>query len=317
MMKLKGLLLTEGLHGMISQVEGLAKALDLEYFHEKIELNNLWNFIPPKISPVSKFVFKNKIEKDFDLIISCGRKSVIPSIYYKQNLKRKIINIHIQNPKVSLQNFDFIVAPDHDGLTGKNVILSKGSIHYLTKEEIVNNHEYLSGRLNKEKEYLTLVVGGPNKYYDYNEKAVDEIFFKIKNNFLQKNYQLIVIPSIRTPKNIIQKTQSYFDKDQIIISNVDKKAYLSSLKLADHIVVMCDSTSMISEAAITGKPIYVAQMPSIKNNKRFKEFFNLFESLKIIKNLDNTVENWNYQKLNEINRISGYIKDKLKEYDFS
>ena len=74
---------------------------------------------------------------------------------------------------------------------------------------------------------------------------------------------------------------------------------------------------MISEAAITGKPIYVAQMPPNKNNTRFKEFFNLFESLKIIKNLDNTVENWNYQKLNEINRISGYIKDKLKEYDFS
>ena len=35
--KLKGLLLTEGLHGMISQVEGLAKALDLDYFHEKVE----------------------------------------------------------------------------------------------------------------------------------------------------------------------------------------------------------------------------------------------------------------------------------------
>jgi len=29
MTKLKGLLLTEGFHGMISQVEGLAKALDL------------------------------------------------------------------------------------------------------------------------------------------------------------------------------------------------------------------------------------------------------------------------------------------------
>ena len=47
MNKLKGLLLTEGLHGMISQVEGLAKALDLDYFHEKIELNNPWNLVPP------------------------------------------------------------------------------------------------------------------------------------------------------------------------------------------------------------------------------------------------------------------------------
>ena len=51
MSKLKGLLLTEGMHGMISQVEGLAKALEIDFIHEKIELNNFWKLIPPKISP--------------------------------------------------------------------------------------------------------------------------------------------------------------------------------------------------------------------------------------------------------------------------
>ena len=122
---------------------------------------------------------------------------------------------------------------------------------------------------------------------------------------------------MRTPKNIIQKAQNYFDKNQIIIPNVDKKAYLSSLKLADHIIVTCDSTSMISEAAITGKPIYVVQMPTIKNNQRFKDFFNLFESLNIIKNLETSVESWDYKKLDETNRISSYIKDKINKHDFS
>ena len=61
MTKLKGLLLTEGMHGMISQVEGLAKALNLEFIHEKIELNNFWKLIPPKITPIRSFVFKNNI----------------------------------------------------------------------------------------------------------------------------------------------------------------------------------------------------------------------------------------------------------------
>ena len=37
MNKLKGLLLTEGMHGMISQVEGLAKALDIDFTHHKVE----------------------------------------------------------------------------------------------------------------------------------------------------------------------------------------------------------------------------------------------------------------------------------------
>ena len=39
MSKLKALLLTQGMHGMISQVEGLANALNLNYKHQKIKLN--------------------------------------------------------------------------------------------------------------------------------------------------------------------------------------------------------------------------------------------------------------------------------------
>ena len=317
MTKLKGLLLTEGMHGMISQVEGLAKALDLDFIHEKIELNNFWKLFPPKLTPVQDFVFKNKINNEFDIVISCGRKSVIPSIYLKKKFKSKIINIHIQEPKVSLDNFDFVVAPEHDGLKGSNVLTSKGAVHYLTNSELDENENYLKSRISTEKKIVTLILGGPTRYYDYNNQVIEGIFSKIEQNFLNNNYQLIIVPSMRTPQNIIEKAKSYFDKDQIVIPDVDKKAYLSSLKISDHIVVTCDSTSMISEAAITGKPIYVAQMPAIKNNQRFKSFFNLFESLNIIKELNNSVENWTYTKLNETNKIAEQIREKIKQHDFS
>jgi mitochondrial fission protein ELM1 len=317
MTKLKGLLLTEGMHGMISQVEGLAKALDLNFIHEKIELNNFWKLFPPKITPVQDFVFKNKINNQFDVIISCGRKSVIPSIYLKKKFKNKIMNIHIQEPKVSLDNFDFVVAPEHDGLIGKNVLTSKGAVHYLTNNELDENENYLKSKTNTQKKIVTLILGGPTRYYDYNNQVIDGIFSKIEQNFLKNNYQLIVIPSMRTPQHIIEKAKNYFDKDQVIVPNVDKKAYLSSLKISHHIIVTCDSTSMISEAAITGKPIYVAQMPAIKNNQRFKSFFNLFESLNIIKELNNSIESWTYTKLNETNKIAEQIRKKIKQHDFS
>ncbi len=316
MTKLKGLLLTEGMHGMISQVEGLAKALDLDFIHEKIELNGFWKLIPPKITPVKNFVFKNKINEKFDIIISCGRKSVIPSIYLKKKYRNKIMNIHIQDPKVSLENFDFIVAPEHDGLNGKNVLKSKGAIHYLRANELNENINYLKPQMNKEK-IVTLIVGGPNKYYDYNLSIIEGIFKKVSKNFINDGYQLIFIPSMRTPKRVIDLAKNYFDNNQVIITEVDKKAYLSSLKLSDYIVVMCDSTSMISEAAMTGKPIYVAQMDPIKKNDRFKKFFELFKSLNIIKDLENSLEKWSYDKLNETDKISGYIKQQLKNYDFS
>ena len=91
MTKLKGILLTEGMHGMISQVEGLAKALDLDFIHEKIELNSFWKLFPPKLTPISESVYKKINHHDFDVIISCGRKSVIPSIHLKSIAKKKYL----------------------------------------------------------------------------------------------------------------------------------------------------------------------------------------------------------------------------------
>ena len=91
MNKLKGILLTQGMHGMISQAEGLAKALDIDFTHHTVELNNFWKIIPPKFTPISQSVYKKIDQFDFDVIISCGRKSVIPSIHLKNSSKKKYL----------------------------------------------------------------------------------------------------------------------------------------------------------------------------------------------------------------------------------
>ena len=311
MNKLKGLLLTEGLHGMISQVEGLAKALDLDYFHEKVELNSPWNLVPPSLTPKKKFIFKNQINKEYDVIISCGRKSVIPSIVLKKNSNKKIVNIHIQNPKVSLENFDIVVAPDHDSVDGPNVLISKGAIHYLTLDEIHKAKDYLLSKIEKQKEVVTLILGGPTKYYNYDNENMIKIFSKINKQIIEKNMQLIIIPSNRTPEKIIQFAKEYFNKNRLIVDSVDKQAYLSSLALAKYIIVTCDSSSMISEAALTGKPVYVAMIPAMRNDKRFQKFRNLLESMNIIRKLEDSLDTWSYEKLDETNRIAKQIKEKL------
>jgi mitochondrial fission protein ELM1 len=312
MSKLKGILLTEGMHGMISQVEGLAKALDIDFTHHKVELNNFWKLIPPIFTPVSQIVYKKLDHSGFDLIISCGRKSIIPSIHLKNTSNKKVFNIHIQDPKVNLDNFDFIVAPEHDAIKGQNVITTKGAIHYLTENEINENKDYLNSFIKKDhREVWALILGGPTKYYDYSKKNMKHIF-SILYKLLQKHdFQLVVIPSMRTPINTIHYAKEYFGESHTIIKNVDKKAYLSALAISKNIVVTCDSSSMISEAALTGKPIYVANIEPKKNDKRFQSFKNLFRELNITRNLGEEVETWNYQKLDETNRIANIIKKKI------
>jgi Predicted nucleoside-diphosphate-sugar epimerase len=177
MLKLKALLLTQGMHGMISQVEGLAKALGLSFRHETIQLNRFWNFFPPKLTPVFDGILKKKFVCDARVIISCGRKSVIPSILLKKRFKKEIFNIHIQDPKVNLNNFDSIICPEHDDLYGDNVVKTKGAIHYLTNNEIQKNINYL--KLGQgDKKVVTFILGGPNKYYSFSEKQMDRMFAK-------------------------------------------------------------------------------------------------------------------------------------------
>ena len=116
MLELKGLLLTQGMHGMVSQVEGLARAMKLSFKHQKIELKPLWNLIPPKFTPISEDLLTEKFVCDSKVIISCGRKSVISSIALKKRFGKEIFNIHIQDPKVSFKHFDLIISPKHDDI---------------------------------------------------------------------------------------------------------------------------------------------------------------------------------------------------------
>ena len=312
MSKLKGILLTEGMHGMLSQVEGLAKALDIDFTHHMVELKSLWSLIPPKFTPISQNVYKKINYLDFDIIISCGRKSIIPSIHLKSISNKKIFNIHIQDPKINFDYFDFIVAPEHDGISGSNIINTKGAIHYLTKDEIQENKDYLNSFVRKDNRKIwCLIMGGPTKYYDYSTKNMKHIFSIFYKLLKKKDFQLVVIPSMRTPLNTIHYAKEFFGENHTVIMDVDKKAYLSALAISENIIVTCDSSSMISEAALTGKPIYIANILPKKNDIRFQRFRNLFRDLNITRNLGEDVENWTYQSLDETNRVAKIIKEKI------
>ena len=69
---------------------------------------------------------------------------------------------------------------------------------------------------------------------------------------------------------------------------------------------------MISEAAVTGKPIYVAKMQAKKDSKRFQAFYSQLKEKNIIKDLEDKIETWSYNNLDEVNRIAPTIKKKMK-----
>ena len=197
-------------------------------------------------------------------------------------------------------------------MDGNNVINTKGAIHYLTEAEIMDNKDYLNSFIkNDERKILAFIMGGPTKHYEYSTKNIRRIFSILYSLNKKHDFQLVVIPSMRTPNNTIQYAKEFFGDNHTVIENIDKKAYLSALAVSEYIVITCDSSSMISEAALTGKPVYIANILPKRNDRRFQNFRNLFSDLNITRNLGEPLENWNYQKLDETNRVAKIIKERI------
>ncbi len=305
---------TDGSQGMISQVNGLAQRLSKRIFNIKIDLIFPWSILQPGFLPVYRWIFKNKI--DFynkpHMVISCGRKSVYFSLYLKKIFMKKIITIHIQNPKINFNKFDFVISPNHDNIEGANVIKSVGAIHQFTNKMIESKkNSYLSVPKNN---LISFIIGGNNRHYKFTEESLLDLINKIK--YLKKRYSkfnFLVISSRRTDFDVIRFMEEKLDKIAYIWNGVGENPYIFALNNSIFFVVTSDSTSMISECAFTGKPIFVFHLPFKRLSKRIENFHHEFENLKITKKfLDHVDLNpWQYETLDEARRISGIIKERI------
>jgi len=304
--------LTDGSDGMISQVKGLANEFGKNITEIETDLIFPWNKLPPGIIPTFSWIFKNNIPSNIspNIVISCGRKSVFLSTHLKKKFPN-IVNIHIQNPKISPNCFTFVVVPSHDNLVGGNVISSIGAIHHLKKNNIIFN-----GIDTKKSILISFIIGGENNHYYFNDEQTYDICKKIKNiKNSNPSFEILTITSRRTNS----KTKSILKKELGSISKLwlgnGKNPYLFAIQNSNFFIITSDSTSMISEASISEKPIYIYQLPYKRKSNRFERFHQEFKKLNITRDFNNTeiLENWRYDSLNESERIAGIIKKRIIE----
>ena len=307
------LVLTDGSKGMISQAEGLAKEFGNKIIFLETKLIFPWSKLQPGILPIFFWIFLNKIilSVEPDLIISCGRKSVYLSIYFKRKYK-KIINIHIQNPKVKLDNFNYVVAPEHDNIIGPNVICSIGAIHKFNKTSFQNINES-DFRISK-KNLICVIVGGSNNHYNFSKNEALNLTSTIKN--IKKNnpeFNFLIITSRRTSDKVKIILRESLVSFTYVWNEKDKNPYTFALKNSNFFIITSDSTSMISECAYTQKPIYIFHLPFKRKSQRIERFHELFSKLNITKKLKekNDFIPWTYKKIDETKRIAGIIKERI------
>ena len=199
------------------------------------------------------------------ILITCGRRMAGLSIAMRRlgrtsGTKEGTWTIHIQDPRLPPQYFDILIAPQHDPARGPNVINSMASLNRLSDNKIAHAAAALAPKwTNLPAPCIAVLLGGDNRRYDVSAAMIKNMAEKLSKFAASTGASLAIISSRRTPSKLLsQLTTSLKGTPHAIMNSRDENPYPGILGHAVAIIVTSDSINMASEAAITGKPVLIA-----------------------------------------------------------
>src|SRR5690606_18846616 len=178
------------------------------------------------------------------------------SIPYARMIRResggRSFTVILQNPRIDPANFDFVWAPDHDLLTGPNVLSTPVSPHRLTRERLEREAERIAPQVaHLPRPRVAVLIGGTNAVYQLTETVAAKLAEQLAR-IADEGAGLMVTPSRRTgEKQTAILEEALKNKNAIIWDGSGDNPYFGFLGLADALIVTCDSVNMVGEAAFT------------------------------------------------------------------
>jgi len=253
---------------MENQCLGLAEALGLSPVVKRVHLRAPWR----QLSPWLRYGLAHAL-KDSDLVppwphicLATGRLSVPASVYVRAQSAaagRGTFTVQMQDPVIAPSNFDLVVAPQHDLLSGPNVIATKGALHRVTEEMLARGAEQIKPRLSGLKRpYIGVLVGGANGGFRLDADEVCKLASRLAELALSMDASLVVTPSRRTGRqNALLLGNALAGARAWVWDGTGDNPYFGILGIADHLVVTSDSVNMITESCATGKPVHIYELP--------------------------------------------------------
>ena len=295
--------LTSGEAGVVSQAVGLAESVGWPFILKTVHLRAPWSWLPGHLCPLALFGLRERLSPDWpDLLITCGRRSVAVSIAIRKASRGRTFTVHIQNPRVPTRLFDIVAPPRHDGLHGENVLSTRGALHRITAAKLRAAATVWRDRLGCPK--VAVLLGGNSRAHRFTPSRVEALV----DGLGRIDGSIVVTPSRRTTTNVVAVLKRRLPRAWIW-DGTGENPYLGMLALAEHIVVTEDSASMVSEAASTGKPVYVAAMDG--GSARFDAFHGLLRIEGVTRPFDGTLASWSYEPINDTPRIAAEIRRRI------
>jgi mitochondrial fission protein ELM1 len=248
--------LTTGEDGMRTQARGLALAVADTVVEKRAPPASLLDWLPGRGAA--------RLAGDLappwpDVLISCGRRSVPYAAAIKRASLGRTFTVHVQDPRAHRDQFDLIVAMDHDSLAeGPRVMKIPTALHDITPKSLQEAAKVWRERLGALGRPLAgVAVGGDLRGRPFTLADGEKLIAGLKRLRRQTGTRLAITPSRRTPPEVRALLTDAFRGDAgVYVWNLEgENPYRGILALADRLVVTTDSVSMVSEAIATGHPV--------------------------------------------------------------
>ena len=302
---------TDGKPGMENQCLGLADALGGPTTVKRVVLRTPWRIATPYLPGVlwlGRDDRSDPLNPPWpDLLISSGRQSAGIALAIRRRSRGRTFCVHIQNPGVPFTRFDLVAMPRHDRKDGANVVVTTGALHRVTAERLAREaarFEANAARLPRPR--VAVLIGGSNDVYSLTPTLTGELADRLAELARDRGAGLLVTPSRRTgADNEAILRARLKDLPALVWDGSGENPYYGYLGLADIVLCTSDSVSMVSEAASTGKPVYIIELAG--GSAKFRRFHDRLYADGIARPFAGALEAWHYQPLADTAQVAEVV----------
>jgi len=305
---------TEGYIGLENQALGVAEGLGLAPILKTVAARQPWRSLPPRlwVDRVGFRALAGELAPPWpDVVVSCGGQAALAAYLIRRDSGGRTFTIHVQKPALPAREFDVLVVPKHDGLTGPNVIVTEGAVHRVTRAKLAEAAERFAARYaHLPNPRVAVLIGGSNNRYRLTAERMRVLAGQLAA-LAKGGAGLMVTPSRRTEPEaarILAEALAGLSAD--IWDGAGENPYFGLLGVADAILVTRDSVSMTSEAAFTGKPVHVIDLDG--SSRRIERFHAHMQQQGYTRRFSGKLESWTYTPPDDTAMAAARIKPLLE-----
>lgn len=241
------------------------------------------------------------------VLIGCGRRAALVSRWVRSRSDGYTRTVQILNPRIDPAQFDHVICPRHDGLTGQNVIRTEGALHRVDGETLAGFRESWVALGELPSPRVAVLVGASNRAYRLDGGGLEKLLEAAAA--MAGEGSLLISSSRRTPAALNAHMRQWFGQRRGMLwtgGPDSENPYEGFLAWADRFVVSADSVNMISEALGTGQPVHSS--PPTNGNRRFARFHRHLVSSGRLLGLDDTQPHTDYPPLRETAGVADRLR---------